>query len=73
MTLPPLPFADLAEAVRTAPAAEEGGAARIRFHDFATPALRCSLREEFTPRSFKELLGHSTIAITLDTTPVGRH
>ena len=33
----------------------------------ATPALHCSLREEFTPRSFKELLGHCTIAITLET------
>ena len=45
----------------------ETGLAKIRFHELRHTAATLLLKENVHPKVVQEMLGHSTIALTLDT------
>ena len=49
------------------PLLKKAGLPRIRFHDLRHTAATLALREGVHPKVVQEMLGHSQIAITLDT------
>lgn len=49
------------------PMLKRAGVPRIRFHDLRHTAATLALKEGVHPKIVQEILGHSQIAITLDT------